>query len=77
MNGDPPIDDTAICPACNGSTACGDDHCGFCGGSGGVPLSAAQWFANKQREQQGRMVRWLSGVGEFDTNDPCDEWPIP
>lgn len=25
----------------------------------------------------GRMIRWLTGVGEFDTNDPCDEWPVP
>ncbi len=23
------------------------------------------------------MIQWLCGVGRFDTNDPCDEWPVP
>jgi hypothetical protein len=23
------------------------------------------------------MIQWLTGVGRFDTNDPCDEWPAP
>ena len=42
---DPQIDDTAICPACNGSGfGVADTYCGFCGGCGGVPLAAAQQF---------------------------------
>lgn len=47
---DPLIDDTAICPACDGSgSGVADTSCGFCGGGGGVPLSAAQDFENKRR----------------------------
>lgn len=26
---------------------------------------------------EARMIRWLTATGEFDTNDPCDEWPSP
>lgn len=41
----PPIDDTAICPACNGSGFnVGDAYCGFCGGCGGVPIGVAEDF---------------------------------
>lgn len=78
MNGDPPIDDTAICPACDGSgMGVADTLCGFCGGCGGIPLAALQQWENERRRWEGAMVRFLTGTGEFDTNDPCDEWPVP
>jgi hypothetical protein len=38
-------DDCAICPACSGSgEAVADTICGFCGGSGGVPVAVAASF---------------------------------
>lgn len=46
-----PIDDTAICPACNGSGfGVADTQCGFCGGCGGVPLAAEQSFRSTTPE---------------------------
>lgn len=43
--------DTAICPACNGSSFnARDADCGFCGGCGGVPMEAAErWYAEERR----------------------------
>lgn len=43
--------DTAICPACNGSGFnAGDADCGYCGGCGGVPVEAAlRWDAEERR----------------------------
>lgn len=50
---DPTInpDDTAICPACDGSGfSSGEAMCGFCGGCGGVPIAVAQRFISEQRK---------------------------
>lgn len=52
---DQPIDDCAICPACNGSgVGAADTYCGFCGGNGGVPIAAAQRFENERRKWEDR-----------------------
>ena len=37
-------DAVATCPACNGSGFSVADYCGFCGGSGGVPVAVAEKF---------------------------------
>ena len=37
-----PVDDTEICPACDGSGfGVADTYCGFCDGCGGVPIAVA------------------------------------
>lgn len=42
---DAAADDCEICPACNGSgEGVADTVCGFCGGSGGVPVAVALGF---------------------------------
>lgn len=50
MNPEP--DDTAKCPACDGSGIGMSDYCGFCGGSGGVPLASAQAFSFRARKDR-------------------------
>jgi hypothetical protein len=51
MQDDPPLDDTAICPACDGSGfGVADTMCGYCGGCGGVPLAAAQRLISERRK---------------------------
>jgi DnaJ-class molecular chaperone len=49
----PDKDDPAICPACNGSGyGVADQYCGFCGGSGGVPVWVAERFLANQEQPQ-------------------------
>lgn len=62
-----PIDDTAICPACDGSGfGVADTECGFCGGCGGVPLAVAQAFVSKRRAALEEMVRLDIELGLYD-----------
>ena len=47
----PLIDDTAICPVCDGSGfGFADMRCNFCGGCGGVSLALAQVIADSRRD---------------------------
>jgi DnaJ-class molecular chaperone len=49
--GEPPIDDTTICPQCDGSgVGVADTKCSFCGGCGGVSHAAAQALLSVWRE---------------------------
>jgi len=49
-----PPDDPCICPACDGSGNSGSgDYCGFCGGSGGIPVDVAERLYRQAAQQDG------------------------